>query len=242
LICACCGEEIKGNAKGPYTGDQYYCNECWSNPNLFFMDKLALTLENIFYSNHLNLEDLNVLEVIEIFRSNSVNPDNNTSNACKKMGQIKATINVIRIMQKGMPIYIGKINAAQLLVLVSFDQWSETRMSGFQREIFKEKAREIKQYLEECPIPIIPALLASFRIGQYYPIKDDYGKLEIPVLPGSISLLDGQQRTGGFEEIYQALQELYKKDGSSKNEERLKKYIQLINFEIQIVFVDSSEI
>jgi DGQHR domain-containing protein len=241
LICSCCGEEIIGSVKGPYNENQYYCEACWNNPNLFFPDKTALQLENIFRNSHFNYNDLNVLEVIDLFRANAINPNENISNAYKKIGKIHATINVIRMMQKGIPLYIGKLNAAQLLILISFDQWSEIKMSGYQREIFKEKAREIRQYLEECPIPIIPALLASFRQGSYHEIKDDYGRLEIPVIPGSIALLDGQQRTGGFEEIFHALRELHRKKAKGENE-KLEKYIQLINFEIPIVFVDSCEL
>jgi len=242
VICSCCGETITSEFKGPYNGNQHYCKECWANPNLFFEDKFKPTIEKIFSINQFDIKDPNIVEVIETFRSNAINPNRNVSEFYKKNYNIKATINVIKLNQKGMSIYIGKVNAIQLLILVSSEQWNESTTNGFQREIFQEKAREIKNYIEQCPIPMIPAFLVSFREGHFMPKEGDIGKLEIPIIPGLISILDGQQRTAGFEVIFRTFQKLFNEQAYYEDRRPLEKYVELLNYEIPIVFIDSKEI
>lgn len=242
MICSCCGDSITSEVKGPYNGNQYYCKACWENPNLFFEDKFKPTIEKIFSKNQFDIKDPNIVEVIETFRSNAINPNRNVSEFYKNNYNIKATINVIKLNQKGMSIYVGKVNAIQLLILVSSEQWNESTTNGFQREIFQEKAREIKNYIDQCPIPMIPAFLASFREGRFIPNDGAVGKLELPIIPGLISILDGQQRTAGFEVIFKTFQKIFNEHGFYEDTKLLDKYIELLNFEIPIVFIDSKEI
>jgi hypothetical protein len=151
-------------------------------------------------------------------------------------------MDAVKLVQKGLPMYVGKMKAADLLELSDIERWSEQSLDGYQRERFKEKTREIAQYLEECSIAMIPALLASFREGEFAQVRDDFGVLKIPRKMGAIWLIDGQQRTGGFNEIWLELQELQKKEKKLSKEERidLEKYTALMNYEIAIVFVDAN--
>lgn len=242
MLCACCGEEIKGTPKGPYNGNQFYCKECWNNPNLFFEDKMKNAIKQIFYNTRFELDDPTIFEAIDMFRSNSINPNINISNFYKENFDLNVSINVIKLRQKNVPIYIGKLNVIQLLIMASSEQWDESSMDGYQRQVFKEKAKEIRTYLEKCPIPLIPAILVSFRQGQFISNDDTFGTLRLPLIPGLLSIIDGQQRTFGFEEIFRSFREDYYKNTSDNHKDLIIEYINLINYEVPIVFIDTQEI
>lgn len=246
LICACCGTEIKGTFHGPYGSDKYVCERCWSDPCLFFPDKINFALSNL-----LKLQDIdvvtssNVAKFINLFRRNLDQLESNIMEVWKAMGAEMLEIDAIRLTQKGMPMYVGKIKAADLLTVSAIEQWSEESLDGFQREKFREKTREIKEYLENCPIAMIPSLLASFREGSFSSINHDFGILRLPRRPNAISLLDGQQRTGGFNEIFAEIQELQQKGPATtqKEEEKdLARLRELMEYEIPIVLIDSKAI
>lgn len=120
-------------------------------------------------------------------------------------------MDAVKLVQKGLPMYVGKMKASNLLELSDIENWSEQTLDGYQRERFREKTREIAQYLDECSIAMIPALLASFREGEFVQVRGDFGVLKIPRKMGAIWLIDGQQRTGGFNEIWSELQELQRR-------------------------------
>ncbi len=242
MICSSCGFEIKGDGHGPYDG-RYVCDDCWNNPALFFSDKMDDTLEKIA-NNEINthLNDLNIIEIIDIYRNYPKIKSQNLEATWKKIADVNLKIKVIKIQQKGMPLFIGKLQAKQLLLLATSDQWRDDALDGYQREKFREKTNEIKKYLEGCSISIIPALLASLGDAKFVSTDDEIGTLEIPLKPGAISILDGQQRTGGFEEIYKEIKKLQVKHSLSNREELIEKYIELLSFEIPIVFVDSKAI
>ena len=75
-----------------------------------------------------------------------------------------------------------------------------------------------------------------------HPSFEDFGTLELPLKPGIISILDGQQRTGGFEDIYKEIKKLQTMHSLANRDELIKKHIKLLEFEIPIVFVDSNAI
>ena len=242
MICSSCGFEIIGKRHGPYDG-RYVCDDCWTNPALFFADKMDDTLEKIANNEiNTNLDNLNIIEIIDIYRNYPKIKSQNLEATWKKIADVNLKIKVIRIQQKGMPLYIGKVQAKELLLLATSDQWRDEVLDGYQREKFREKTSEIKKYLEGCSISIIPAILASFGDAKFVLSDDEIGTLEIPLKPGAISILDGQQRTGGFEEIYKEIKKLQVKHSLSNREELIKKYIELLSFEIPIVFVDSKAI
>jgi DGQHR domain-containing protein len=201
------------------------------------------TLEKISKNiNDKGNPDFNCLEMIDIFRNYPNIESKTLESAWKNIIDIKLKIDVIRLNQKGISLYIGKLKANELLLLATFDQWRDETLEGYQREKFKDKTSEIKKYLEFCPISIIPAILASFRESSYIAKTDDFGILEIPLRPGIISILDGQQRTGGFEEIYKEIKKLQTKHNLPNQDELINHYVDLLAFEVPIVFVDSQSI
>ena len=246
MICSSCGLEIEGKRYGPYDKNRYVCESCWKNPALFFPDKMNVTLEKISQNPVANeIPDYNSIEIIDIFRNYPKIESKKLEAAWKNIIDVKLKINVIRLNQKGMPLYIGKVTAKELLLLATFDHWKDDALEGYQREKFREKTSEIKKYLEGCSISIIPAVLASFSDAIYQPKNDDFGILEVPLRPGIISILDGQQRTGGFEEIYREIKKLQTKHSVENREELMRKYLDLLNFDVPIVvpiptFVPSS--
>jgi DGQHR domain-containing protein len=238
MICSSCGFNIKGERHGPFDG-RYVCDDCWNNPALFFPDKMNDTLEKIAQNeNKSDSNHLNIVEIIDIYRSYPKIKSKKLEKIWKNVADVKLRIKVIKIHQKGMPLYIGKVQAKELLLLSTSDQWRDEALDGYQREKFREKTSEIKKYLEGCSISIVPAILASFGNAKFVSSDEEIGILEIPLKPGAISILDGQQRTGGFEEIYKEIKKLQMKHSLPNREELIKKYTELLSFEIPIVFVD----
>jgi len=242
MICSSCGFEINGKCYGPYDG-RYVCETCWNNPSLFFVDKIDHTLQKIAQNEIKNdFNDLNIINIIDIYRNYPKIKSENLEKTWKNIADVKLKIRVIKLQQKEMRLYIGKIQAKELLLLASFDQWRDETLDGYQREKFKEKTSEIKKYLENCAISIIPALLASLGDAEFLEVDEEIGILKVPLKPGSISILDGLQRTGGFEDIYKEIKKLQMKHSLADRDELIKKYIGLLSFEIPIVFVDSKAI
>lgn len=243
MICSSCGLEISGEKHGPYEKGRYVCDKCWNNPALFFPDKMNAILNKITSGNfNRNTLDLNSIEIIDIFRNYPNLKSEKLETAWKNIIDATLKIKVIRLNQKGMPLYIGKVKATELLLLATFDQWRDEALEGYQRGKFREKVNEIKKYLELCPISIIPAILASFKGACYTSNEEDFGILEVPLRPGVISILDGQQRTGGFEELYREIKKLQTKHSLPNRDDLIKEYSNLLSFEIPIVFVDSESI
>lgn len=243
MICSSCGLGIKGKKYGPYEKGRYVCENCWNNPALFFPDKMSYTLDRIANDNNNQANfDFNAIEMIDIFRNYPNINSEKVENAWKNIIDITLKIKVIKLNQKEMPLYVGKVKATELLLLATFDQWRDETLEGYQRTKFKEKTNEIKKYLENCPISIIPAILASFREANFHLKDSDFGILEVPLRPGIISILDGQQRTGGFEEIYREIKKLQTKHNLANRDDLIKEYTNLLSFEIPIVFVDSQSI
>jgi len=242
MICSSCGFEIKDKRHGPYDG-RFVCDNCWNNPALFFPDKMTQTIENIAQNDvKSDINQFNTVEIIDIYQNFPKIKSQPLEGIWKNLANVKLKIRVIKIQQKGMPLYIGKVQAKELLLLATSDRWRDEVLDGYQREKFREKTSEIKKYLEGCSISIIPAILASFGEAKFLSTDEEIGILEIPLRPGAISILDGQQRTGGFEEIYREIKKLQTKHSLPNREELIKKYTDLLSFEIPIVFVDAKAI
>lgn len=244
MICSCCGCEIKEKVHGPYNDGKCVCDRCWKDPCLFFPDKVEEMLDRLFTEGLEScIKDLNLLEVIDFCRMKAINAKQKLAKDSERINEAPTIkINVIKVSQKGMPLYLGKLKAAELLILSSVDQWHEKQLEGFQRERFKSKNREIKEFIKKCPLPMVPSLLASFQYGAITSVNNDFGVLEIPIVPGSISLLDGQQRAGGFEEAFYEFKELIQKGKFNVNDEIYNLFSELMRFEIPIVFLDSKRI
>ncbi|WP_048110974.1 DGQHR domain-containing protein [Methanoregula formicica] len=201
------------------------------------------TLEKIAHHEiSKDFNKLSIVEIIDIYRNYPKIQSKHLEDVWKKISQVSVKIKVMKIVQKGMPLYIGKIEAKDLLLLATSNLWRDETLEGYQREKFRDKTNEIRKYLEGCSISIVPALFASFSEAIVTPISDDIELLELPLKPGSITILDGQQRTGGFEEIYKEIKRLQSRHSMIDRDEQIKKYTELLSFEVPIVFVDTKAI
>ncbi len=186
-----------------------------------------------------------ILELIDQFREHSINPSSNIKNIwIDVIGRNCIEIPVVKIHQKGNDIFLGKLKAYELLLLSYVEQWVEDEYSnpGYQRLLSKSRSREIKEYIKNCSIPLIPSLLGSFQDGEYSEINSDTGTLRLPILPGTISLLDGQQRTGGFAALFHEFKDSLQKGQFKDNQELEHYYRKLLTFEVPIVLINTKEI
>lgn len=245
MRCACCGMEILGQKFGPYQNNEYYCERCWYDPSLFFPDKPGKIIQRCtFKGPRLSNEELNLIEIIDLYRQQSINPNRAVSDIWEQvLGKQRIKIPAMRARQKNILLYFGKIKAYELLLLSAVDQWSDNDCEGYQRNQYNSKKREIKDYLQKCPIPLVPAILGSIKDGQFIPENGDcFGHLELPIIPGSIALLDGQQRTSGFEVVFQEFKEFIKNNGFDVDNGIIEQYYELFNFELPIVLINSIKI
>lgn len=148
-------------------------------------------------------------------------------------------VNVIRIRQKDVPMYFGKMTARDLLRLYDIDAFKEEELVGYQRELYRERTTEVFEYLVECPIAVMPGVFVSLRQGGSFKpqSKDgDLGVLEIPYRKGAVWMIDGQHRLGGFEKALRGEGELVGVE--TTDQETLS---NLMQYELPVVFVDSFE-
>jgi len=113
-------------------------------------------------------------------------------------------IEAIKFEQKGMPMYSGRMKARDLLKTWHVERWMDDTLglTGYQRELFEKRCRDIAKYLLQCEVAIIPPILASLREGfEFEPVKGNFGVLKIPGKPGAITIIDGQHRVGGFKPL-----------------------------------------
>ena len=244
MRCVCCGKKIVGEFHGPTENDEYYCDKCWNDPCLFFPEKIESILMEDIEKDGTFLNDT-ILELIEQFREHSINPISNIKNIWMDIiGKNCIEIPVVKISQKGNDIFLGKLKAYELLLLSYVEQWVEDDSfnPGYQRLLSNSRSREIKEYIKNCSIPLIPSLLGSFQDGEYTKINSDIGTLRLPILPGTISLLDGQQRTGGFASLFNEFKDSLHKGQFNGNKELEDNYRKLLTFEVPIVLINTKEI
>jgi DGQHR domain-containing protein len=209
MICSCCGLEIFGKNHSVDGGKKYVCDNCWNNPDLFFPEKLE--------------QDARLKLLSKMNKEKDKESD---------ISKIK----VIRLFQKGVEMYIGKVPAKTLLKLCDVDKFEEKELSGYQREVYRERTTELVEYLNECPIAVMPGLFASIRNSKFNPKYGDVGTLEIPNKKGAVWIIDGQHRLGGFEKIRE---KFVFEEKLSFSPELFK---SLMDYEMPIVFINSKAI
>ena len=67
------------------------------------------------------LENLNIVELIDIYRNYPKINSNNLEESWKNIAKVKLKIKVIKIHQKGMPLDIEKIRAKEALIRLARD-------------------------------------------------------------------------------------------------------------------------
>ena len=223
--CICCGfpfDERKHKRHRDLNTKELsdVCNWCWKQDKLYFLDK-------------------------KMKPNMTIPPSSTTMLRERHFSKESIEISVLKIRQKGITGYIGKIRAADIVALFDLKRWSEENIEGYQRKLGKENQIEIAEYLANCPIPIIPAILVSLSIDVTFKSvnNNDLGELSIPLHKGALSVIDGQHRMSGFQYHHDKLSKLEVKrrlDGESesiKNEIRNLKNI--LDCEVPVVFLDS---
>lgn len=208
MICISCGLPISDKYHRTERGS--VCNRCWNDDNLFFPEKI-----------HQN----GILTTL--------NRVYNLSNEHEKL-----TLPVIRLKQKDLVLYSGKMKANEVLNLYGVLSFNENGLSGYQRDLYENQTKELAKYLLECPIPILPGVLISIRAGaEFNQISDEYedvGTLEVPIQKGAIWVIDGQHRIGGFEQLISNL--------FNVSESQMKAKVEsMFDFELPVTFIDTKK-
>ena len=204
MICSCCGYEINGKMHPIENGEKFVCEKCWNDPNLFFPEKIQ--------------EDER-LQLLSKLANNSFNR------------QDSILVKVIKLAQKDIEMYVGKMKVSDILDLYELDKFKEEELEGYQREQYEERTNELVEYLSKCPLAVMPALLVSLRKTECEQQNGDFGILRIPRKKGSIWIIDGQHRMGGFGKIREKF--IFSKSLNPSL------FSDLMDYELPIVFIDS---
>lgn len=205
MICSVCGYEIKDKPHPIENGKKYVCDKCWNNPDLFFPEKIE---------NDARLKLLSEIANETRSQSDSIN------------------VKVIKLRQKNIDMYIGKMKSKDILQLYAIDKFKEEELEGYQREQYEERTSELVEYLSKCPLAIMPALLVSLRKAEFNSQEGDFAILKIPRKKGAIWMIDGQHRIGGFSKVRERFIFSKTLDPSL--------FSHLMDYEFPVVFVDST--
>jgi len=205
MICSCCGYETKGKMHLVENGNKRVCEKCWNNPDLFFPEKIQGDQR---------------LQLLARMAEEARNQDSSID------------VSVIKLTQKRIEMYMGKMKVNEILDLYELDKFKEEELEGYQREQYEERTSELVEYLEKCPLAVMPALLVSLRKAEFESQDRDFGLLRIPRKKGSLWIIDGQHRIGGFGKIREKFIFSNGIDASL--------FSNLMDYEFPVVFIDSA--
>jgi len=210
LICACCGFKIEREKHKIQQG--YVCERCWSDPNLFFPEKMD--------------ENKNWKNLVEALRNADVRGRN-------------LIVPVIKVRQKEITLYSGKLKAKDILQLYGIYGFRDETLEGYQRELYENKVDDLNEYISCCDIAITPSILISIRNGiDFIPSLEgsDIGIIKVPLQKGSIWIIDGQHRIGAFENVLSKIASF-----RNQKVQRMSSLSNLMNYEFPVTFLDSLE-
>ena len=153
---------------------------------------------------------------------------------------------VIKLRQKNIILYVGKLKARTVLLLYGVSIFEEDTLNGYQREIYENEIADLYEYITECPVAVMPGLFISLRDGANFTAissgssskdNEDVGTLEIPIKRGAIWIIDGQHRIGSFDKVLSEIGHLQNETSSSGSA-----FSELLDYELPVIFVDSQEI
>lgn len=205
MICCCCGFEAKEPIHKTDNGKKVVCNNCWNNPDMFFPEKI---------------EEDQRLTLLSKMAQERGNND----------GILEIT--AIKLSQKGVDMYVGKMRVIDILNLYELDKFKEEELDGYQRDRYEERTVQLVEYIEKSPLAVMPALLVGLRETHFDLIQNDLGILKIYRKKGAIWIIDGQHRVGGFSKIKDQFM-FTKKLGASM-------FSDLMEYEMPVVFIDSA--
>jgi DGQHR domain-containing protein len=204
MICSCCGFEIKGDAHPVENGQRHVCEKCWNDPEMFFPEKIKQD------------QRLTLLSKMAEAKEN-------------QNGLIEVA--AIKLVQKNIEMYVGKMKVNDVLSLYELDKFKEEELEGYQRERYEERTSQLVEYLEKSPLAVMPAILVGLRKTNFVSIDGDLGVLRIDRKKGALWIIDGQHRVGGFSKIRDRFM-FSKSLGASL-------FSDLMDYEFPVVFVDS---
>ena len=204
MICSCCGFEIEGKSRPVEKGERSVCEKCWNNPEMFFPEKIE--------------EDQRLTLLSKMAQSKET-----------QTGIIE--VKAIRLVQKNIEMYVGKMKVDDILGLYELDKFKEEELEGYQRERYEERTSQLVEYLEKSPLAVMPAILVGLRKTTFVPLDGDLGVLSIDRKKGSLWIIDGQHRVGGFSKVRDRFF-FTKSLGASL-------FLDLMDYELPVVFVDS---
>jgi len=220
-VCPRCGLPMERkryqSALGPY---EYLCERCYREQHKVYLD--VVTTQMVTFIKHNSKIPYYHKRPGGLFSPLG-------QEVRRRMEKSMVEVEVVRFEQKGMPMYSGKMKARDLLTTWHVERWKEETLghTGYQRELFDERCRDIAKYLLECDVAIIPPILVSLRKGFKFDLEK--GVLKIPRERGAITVIDGQHRVGGFLPITEEV----KKTGIHSD---------LLDYEVPVVFVDSEAV
>jgi DGQHR domain-containing protein len=204
MICSCCGFEIEGKSHSIDNGKRSICDSCWNNPEMFFPEKIK--------------EDERLRLLSQIAKTNVSRSE-------------FIEVQAIKLVQKGIQMYVGKMKVNDILSLYELDKFKEEELEGYQRERYEERTSELVGYIEKSPLAVMPAILAGLRETAFRSIEGDLGVLKIKRKKGALWIIDGQHRIGGFSKIRE--QFYFSKNLGAPL------YSDLMEYELPVVFIDS---
>lgn len=204
MICSCCGFEIRGDSHPIDNGERSVCEKCWNNPEMFFPEKIK--------------QDQRLTLLSKMAKAHE-----------NQSGCIEVT--TIRLVQKDIEMYVGKMKVSDILGLYELDKFKEEELEGYQRERYEERTSQLVEYLERSPLAVMPAILVGLRKTNFVSVEGDLGVLSIHRKKGSIWIIDGQHRVGGFSKIRDRF--LFSKSLG------VSLFSKLMDYEFPVVFVDS---
>lgn len=231
MRCACCGFEIDAEPHKIPRLNIYICDKCWRNPHLFFPKEII----NEDGKKVANICDFKYRRKIYILKKDLSTKEGE----CMEKTEI-IEVPVMAFEQKGVRNYVGVMKARDILDVWHVDRFLENQyvIRGYQRQAEENRMREVYKYIEECQIPVIPAILASVRMGSFKMTDNNIGVLELPRVMGALEIVDGQHRVGGFW-IIKKLVEGEKIGRRKMAEEEISRLNALLDFEIPVHFIDA---
>jgi len=94
MICSCCGYEINGKTYSVENGQRQVCEQCWKNPEMFFPEKIKQD------------QRLSLL-----------------SSMAKENRNGTVEVQAIKLAQKGIEMYVGKMKVSDILSLYELDKF-----------------------------------------------------------------------------------------------------------------------
>lgn len=115
-------------------------------------------------------------------------------------------LEVTRIEQKGVVLYLGWLRAEELIRRGRVDKWSPSHSEGYQRELVPKRVAEVSWFLREAEGVMPTSILVSIRSD--VKVNEEKRKLDIPD-EAILWIIDGQHRVAGLAKaIEQGAQEL----------------------------------